>query len=267
MKIAIIGAGNMGGAIAIGLVKSKLIQACDIIVSNPSTEKLESLKGVHPNIQTTTNNCVAASFADIVFLAVKPWKAEDVINEIKPSLDYSKQVIVSVIGGVSSEQLDKLLLSDNGLLPQLYLIIPNTAITIGSGVTFISGRRTNEIIKNHLLALFSTMGKTMYIDEALMPAATSLASCGIAYALQYIKVATEGGVQLGFSHEESLSVVMQTIQGALDVLRSSGSNPTDEIARVTTPGGLTLRGLQAMEESGFEQAVINGLRASTIIKN
>ncbi len=267
MKIAIIGAGNMGGAIAIGIVKSKLVQACDIVVSNPSTEKLDALKNLYPNIQITTNNAVAASSADVVFLAVKPWKAEDVITEIKPSLDYSKQVIVSVIGGISCEQLDRLLLSDNGSLPQLYLIIPNTAITTGCGVTFISGKRTAEVIKNNLLALFSTMGKAMYIDEALMPAATSLASCGIAYALQYIKVAAEGGVQLGFSHEESLSVVMQTIQGALEVLRASGANPTDEIARVTTPGGLTLRGLQAMEESGFEQAVINGLCASTIIKN
>jgi pyrroline-5-carboxylate reductase len=96
-----------------------------------------------------------------------------------------------------------------------------------------------------------------------MPAATSLASCGIAYAFRYIRAAMEGGVELGIRADEAKSIVMQTLRGAVDVLEASGAHPEAEIDRVTTPGGLTIRGLNAMEAAGFTHSVIEGLRAST----
>ncbi len=266
MKVAIIGAGNMGSAIAHGLVTSGMVSACNIRVSNPSTGKLIKLSNNIPTIYTTTDNCVAVQGVDMVFLTVKPWKMEEVIKEIKPSLDYTKQVVISVAGGVGSNQLDEWLLFDVSSLPQLYIAIPNTAIATGFGVTFISGKRTTDIVKKSLQDMFSTMGKVFFVDEALIPAGTSLASCGIAYALKYIQAATEGGLRLGFTPEESLTIVLQTVQGALEVLRGSSASPADEIARVTTPGGLTLKGLQAMDNAGFGTAVMNGLQASTITK-
>lgn len=261
MKIAIIGAGNMGGAIARGLALT--CDSANIFVSNPSQAKLTALKAEYPVINTTTCNNEAAQSADIIFLAVKPWKMEEVINELKPHLDYKKQIIVSIAGGVGSEALDGWLQREGEALPALYIVIPNTAIASREGVTFISGKRTNDAIDKRMLALFSPLGYATMVDEKLIPAGTSLASCGIAYALQYIRAATQGGVQLGFSAAEAQSIVMQTVRGALTVLAANDTTPEIEISRVTTPGGLTLKGLAAMESAGFSESVANGLHAST----
>lgn len=263
MKIAIIGAGNMGGALACGLAQGSLITTSNIYVSNPSTAKLDALAGEFPGINITTDNCTAAAAADIVVLAVKPWKVEQVLAEIKPHMDYSRQAIASMVGGLGISQLSKWLDKGNGVLPATYIIIPNTAIATMSSMTFISSARSTAAQDNFLLDVFNELGKAMLIDEGNMAAATSLASCGIAYALRYIRAAMEGGVELGFRADDAKHIVMQTLRGAVDILAANDSHPEAEIDRVTTPGGLTIRGLNAMEAAGFTHSVIEGLRAST----
>lgn len=253
----------MGGAVARGLVKGTLVQTSDIYVSNPSTPKLEALKGEFPEVNTTTDNCAAAVAADLVILAVKPWKVVEVLEELKPHLDYSRQAVASMVGGLGIAQLSEWLDKGDGVLPATYILIPNTAIATMSSMTFISSARSTAERDNLLLAVFNELGKAMLIDESAMPAATSLASCGIAYAFRYIRAAMEGGVELGIRADEAKSIVMQTLRGAVDVLEASGAHPEAEIDRVTTPGGLTIRGLNAMEAAGFTHSVIEGLRAST----
>ena len=102
----------------------------------------------------------------------------------------------------------------------------------------------------------------MLVEERLMNAATALASCGIAYALRYVRAATEGGVELGFRADQAQHIVAQTLRGAAALLDGDGATAEAEIDKVTTPGGLTIRGLNAMEEAGFTASVIRGLRAS-----
>lgn len=253
----------MGGALARGLAQCSIIPTSDIYVSNPSPAKLEALKSAFPEINITTDNCTAATAADIVVLAVKPWKVEGVINEIKPHLDYSRQAVASMVGGLGIAQLSEWL--DNGCdtLPQTYIIIPNTAIATKSSMTFISSARAKMEQQNFLFDVFRELGEVMFIEESAMPAATSLASCGIAYALRYIRAAMEGGVELGIRADDAKFIVMQTLQGAIDLLAASDAHPEVEIDRVTTPGGLTIKGLNAMEAAGFTHSVIEGLRAST----
>ena len=158
-----------------------------------------------------------------------------------------------------SEWLDK----GDGMLPATYILIPNTAIATLSSMTFISSARSTAERDNLLLDIFNELGKAMLIDESAMPAATSLASCGIAYAFRYIRAAMEGGVELGIRANEAKHIVMQTLRGAVDVLEASDAHPEAEIDKVTTPGGLTIKGLNAMEAAGFTHSVIEGLRAST----
>lgn len=263
MKIAIIGAGNMGGALARGLAKGSIIPTSNIYVSNPSTPKLEALNTEFPEINISTNNCAIATAADIVVLAVKPWKVEEVLNEIKPHLDYSRQAVASMVGGLDLAQLSVWLDKGDGILPATYLVMPNTAIATMSSMTFITSARSTATMDSLLLEIFNELGKAMLIDESAMPAATSLASCGIAYALRYIRAAMEGGVELGIRADEAKHIVMQTLRGAVDLLESNNTHPEAEIDRVTTPGGLTIKGLNAMEAAGFTHSVIEGLRAST----
>ena len=263
MKIAIIGAGNMGGATARGLAKGSIVATSDIYVSNPSTPKLKALKAEFEEINTTTDNVEAASAADMVVLAVKPWKVVEVLDQIKPHLDYRRQAVASMVGGLGIAQLSEWLDKGDGILPATYLIIPNTAIATMSSMTFIASARSTEVQDTLLVDVFNELGEAMLVDEGLIPAGTSLASCGIAYALRYIRAAMEGGVELGFRADDAKRIVMQTLRGAADILAANGSHPEAEIDRVTTPGGLTIKGLNAMEAAGFTPSVIEGLRAST----
>ena len=263
MKIAIIGAGNMGGALARGIAKGNIVSTADIYVSNPSTQKLDTLKAEFPEINISTDNCTIAKAADMIVLAVKPWKVESVIAELKPYLDYSRQAIASMVGGLDMAQLTEWLDKGDNTLPSTYLIMPNTAIATMSSMTFISSTRSSAEQDQALLNIFNELGQAMLIDESAMAAATSLASCGIAYALRYIRAAMEGGVELGIRAEDAKHIVMQTLRGAVDLLAENNTHPEAEIDRVTTPGGLTIKGLNAMEAAGFTHSVIEGLRAST----
>ena len=113
-----------------------------------------------------------------------------------------------------------------------------------------------------ILAIFKELGEAMIIEERLMGAGMALASCGIAYAMRYVRAATEGGVELGMYAKDAQHIVEQTLVGAVELLRANKSHPEAEIDRVTTPGGITIRGLNAMEENGFTNSVIKGLKAS-----
>ena len=130
-------------------------------------------------------------------------------------------------------------------------------------MTFIASARTTAEQDVALVEIFDELGKAMLVEEGLIPAGTSLASCGIAYALRYIRAAMEGGVELGMRADDAKHIVMQTLRGAVDILEANDSHPEAEIDRVTTPGGLTIKGLNAMEAAGFTPSVIEGLRAST----
>ena len=253
MKIAIIGAGNMGGALALGLAQGTLVKAQDITISNPSQGKLDAIKTAAPAIRTTTDNRECITGADLIVIAVKPWKLAEVADELHDVLD-QRQVICSMVGGVGLDALQKLFGSG-----PCYYLIPNTAIATRQSMTFMASRGSTPEMDAALLAIFRELGDAMLVEERLMNAGMVLASCGIAYALRYVRAATEGGVQLGFRAAEAQHIVAQTLRGAASLLDGKDAHAETEIDKVTTPGGLTIRGLNAMEQAGFSNAVIQGL--------
>lgn len=259
MKIAIIGAGAMGGAMADGFIKSGAVKPADISVANPTAQKLEhfALQGA----SVTTDNKTAAEGADIVIIAVKPWLVEQVVNELKPMLNYTRQTIITVAAGISGSQFTAWLKKDDAV-PQTFIVIPNTAIAVLASMTFIvpvnATADTTAIVK----ALFDNVGQTMETDERHLSAGMTLASCGIAYAMRYVRAAAEGGVELGFKADMAKDIVLQTMKGAVELLQANGNHPEAEIDKVCTPGGLTIRGLNEMEHAGFTSAVIRGLKAA-----
>ena len=129
-------------------------------------------------------------------------------------------------------------------------------------MTFVASARASKEQDELILSLFNELGLAMKVEERLMGAGTALASCGIAYAMRYIRAATEGGVELGFYAKDAQQIVQQTLKGAVDLLVATGSNPEAEIDKVTTPGGITIKGLNEMEHAGFTSSVIRGLKAS-----
>ena len=255
MKIAVIGAGAMGGATVEGLIKGQTFRNEDITVSDPVQAVLD--KFAKQGVNTTADNAAAAKAADIVCVVVKPWLVEGVLKGIAPVLTPEKTLIV-IAAGVPSAKIQEWI----GIEMPLFLCIPNIAIAQMASMTFlvpcgaVSQQQTATV-----KALFDEMGNTLITDEQHLAAGTTLASCGIAYAMRYIRAASEGGVELGFKADDAKRIVMQTMKGAVELLEASGMHPEQAIDLVTTPGGVTIKGLNEMEHAGFTSAVIRGLKA------
>ena len=269
MKFAIIGAGNIGSALAFGLAQSKLVRTEDICISNTHPEKLERIKAFDPAIRTTTDNRVCVEGADVVVLAMKPWRLQEAAEQLKPWLDYDHQIVASMVGGVGLSDLKEIFSrptssrgSGERVCPALYYLIPNTAIATRESMTFLSSAGATKEQDEALLAVFKELGDAMLVEERLMNAGLVLASCGIAYALRYIRANTQGGVLLGFTPADAQRIVAQTMKGAASLLSQEKAHPESEIDKVTTPAGLTIRGLNAMERNGFTTSIIEGLMAS-----
>ncbi|MBQ7623042.1 MAG: glutamate 5-kinase [Bacteroidales bacterium] len=260
MKITVIGAGNMGGSTALGLAACGAVSAPDITVTARHPESLGKFSGT--GICTSTDNRSAVKGSDIVFYAVKPWQMEGVLKETLDCLDFDRQLIVSIAPGVTPHQLRSWLAKD-GRVPSIAYVIPNTAIEIGESMTYISPVTASEEQTALLKGLFDKAGKSVVVPPEQMLAGTSLASCGIAYAMRYISASERGGAELGLAPEGVGEAVCQTVRGAAALVAAKGGGPEAEIKRVTTPGGLTLRGLKAMEDGGFSNSVVKGL---TVIK-
>ena len=252
----------MGGAIVRGLLRGKTHDAKDITVADPSQSTIDSFAEMGVNV--TTDNRSAVSGADTICVVVKPWLVETVLKSIKPYMDYDRQTVVVVAAGITSEKI-KEWLGDGDVrdheLPDIFLAIPNIAIAELSSMTFIVPVKASANDTDKVKELFDCMGRAIITEERLLAAGTTLASCGIAYAMRYIRAAAEGGVELGFKADEAKSIVLQTVKGAVDLLIANGNHPEVEIDKVTTPGGVTIKGLNEMEHAGFTSAVIRGLKA------
>lgn len=259
LKIGIIGAGNIGSGIVRGLIKGNLIKNENIYISDVSSRHLESIKQLAPEIKTSTSNVDIVKNADILIMAVKPMLVELVLGEIRTHLLDAEKILISIAAGIEIEKLIAYLGTKN---QTVFRVIPNTAIEILQSVTAVSSYNASEEQENLVREIFSELGKVFFIGESQMSAFTALASCGIAYAFRYIRAAVEGGVEIGFHPREAQEIVTYTVKGAVDLLLENKSHPEMEIDKVTSPGGLTIKGLNEMELSGFSSSVISGLKAS-----
>ena len=251
-----IGAGAMGGSTVEGLIKGQMFRNEDITVSDPSAAVLEKFQKM--GVSVTSDNRLAADTADVVCVVVKPWLVERVLKDIKGVLNPKKQVLIVIAAGVKSASIQEWL---GEQCPPLFLVIPNIAIAEMASMTFVvpvTGEPSHtELVER----IFGEMGTTLITDEAHLAAGTTLASCGIAYAMRYVRAAAEGGVELGFKADDAKRFVMQTMKGVVELLEATGLHPEAAIDLVTTPGGVTIKGLNEMEHAGFTSAVIRGLKA------
>lgn len=256
MKVAIIGAGNMGGAIARGMAQGSLIRPVDITVSNPSEGKLRAIQEFNPQIKTTCNNQEAINEADLIILAVKPWFIKEVIEGL--TLQTEKQIIASVAAGIPFAEYEQWI----GEKATIFRIIPNTAISQMQSMTLLASHNASKEQEALLANIFNEMGVAMLIDEKQMGAATALTSCGIAYVLKYIQAAMQAGVEMGIYPKDAARMVAQSVKGAAELILTNESHPSVEIDKVTTPGGLTIKGINELEHGGFTSAIINAMKAS-----
>lgn len=255
-KIAIIGGGNLGTAIAEGLIGSNFIAPGNIIVTKRNIATLGSLqeKGVNIN----GDNIAAAEQADCIVLAIKPFQFKEVLLQIKPALKPGKHVLISVVTGIWMKEMQELI----GTAFPLFRAMPNTAIAIRQSMTCIASQNASAEQNQYVLDLFNQLGKSVIIEEKLMDAATVLGACGTAYAMRYIRANIQGGIEIGFSAPIASLIAAQTVKGAAELLLQKNTHPEQEIDKVTTPKGCTIAGLNEMEHQGFSSSLIKGVVTS-----
>jgi pyrroline-5-carboxylate reductase len=254
-KIAIIGAGNMGNAIVKGLLKSQFVRPSDIYVSDPKEKALQEIASRGVNV--SVGNVEVVQKAEVVILAVKPYHYKAVLQEIKDDLT-PDTIVISIVAGVGLADLEAIA----GDRIPIFRAMPNTAISLQESLTCISTNGNTEPHRAFVMNMFDHLGKTVLIHEELMAAATVLSSCGIAFALRYIRAAMQGGIEIGFGAETAQLITAQTVKGATELIMQTGHHPEREIDKVTTPRGVTITGLNEMEHKGFSSSLIRGLMAS-----
>ncbi|MBQ2321636.1 MAG: pyrroline-5-carboxylate reductase [Bacteroidales bacterium] len=256
IKMTIIGGGNMGGAIAKGVVNANVFQPADVTITRRNHEALNTWAA--DGFKTSTDNNAAVAEADIVIFAVKPFQIADVIASVKNTLKPGS-IAVSIATGVSVAQLTQMLGPDTPAVR----VMPNTAAEVRESLTAIvpSPSVTPGQLQK-VQDIFQTLGLALVVPEEQMPALTALASCGIAHALRYIRAAQESAIEMGINSRLAAQIVAQTVKGAAQLILTNNSHPEAEIDKVCTPKGVTIAGINAMEHAGFTSAVMKGMMGS-----
>lgn len=251
MRITIIGAGNMGGAIAKGLLRSNF-KASDLTIAKFAPSAPDTIFAAL-GCRSVSDPMLACCEADVIIVAVKPWLADRILRQIKPHVGAA--LTVSVMGGVSLDQIGE------HLSGAKFHAIPNTAAAVSRSITFLSSQNATQKQIATVKGVLELFGEVMELPENKMEAATALGSCGIAFAMRYVRASVEGAVEMGLPATIARHIAAQTIAGAAEILLNSDTHPEAEVDRVTTAGGITIKGLNTMEDRGFSASVVAGLKA------
>ncbi len=255
-KIAIIGGGNLGAAMAEGLISSGFVAPEHLIVTKRNISTLKGLE--EKGVLVSNNNIDAVQYADWIVLAVKPFQIKEVLSLLQPKLDPGRHVLISVVTGVWIKDLQEMAGNDF----TIFRAMPNTAIAIQESMTCICSHNADQAQLDFVTDFFDQLGKSVFIEEKLMDAATVLGACGTAYAMRYIRANIQGGIEIGFSAATASLIAAQTVKGAAELLLQRNTHPEQEIDKVTTPKGCTIAGLNEMEHQGFSSSLIKGIVTS-----
>ena len=252
MNVHIIGGGNLGASIAIGI--AKFTEGNQVTVTRRNTKSILHLEQL--GVTVSTDNKHNIQDADIIILTIKPYQVDTVLAEILPAI--TNKTIASAVSGLSIENLQNKI----GATHQAVRIMPNIASQFGASATCIAFQETNKEAAQNVVTLFEGLGTAPIIDEKLMDAATVLAASGTAFALRYIRASMQAGIEIGFDWQTALAISAQTVKGAAEMLLEEKTHPEQLIDRVTTPQGCTIAGLNEMELHGFSSSLIKGIKTS-----
>ena len=255
-NIAILGGGNIGVALAKGLVKSGRYGAGQITITRRNLRSLSDL--TDQGYRVTDDNAAAVRAANFIVVAVLPQQLNVLLDVIRAEVDPARHVLISVASGVSVADIQHRL----GKPVEVVRAMPNTAIAIQESMTCLASDNASKENLALVKDMFDTVGETIEIHEELMTSATALCACGIAFFLRSIRAASQGGTEIGFHAAEALHMAAQTAKGAAALLLATGNHPEGEIDKVTSPKGCTIAGLNEMEHAGFSSALIKGIRLS-----
>jgi pyrroline-5-carboxylate reductase len=253
VRLAVLGAGKMGGILTEAFVKQKLVQPKNIFATvHPAELGKQLAKGA---VKPGTDNRAAVRKANVILISVKPQTVGGVLEEISPELDEHK-VLISVAASVDTEYIESRLKKKVPVIRAM----PNTPSMVGEGITAISkGRFASQKDVDTAQHLFGAVGKTVVVDEKNMDAITGLSASGPAFIYIILESLAEGGVKAGLSRDLATLLAAQTALGAAKVALETGHHPALLKDTVTTPGGCTIDGILELEEGGLRVTLIKAV--------
>jgi len=258
LTIAFVGAGNMAGALIRGLIGTKTIPSTHIIAADPDQARLDRLES-DLAIRVTKSNEAAVEKANVVVLATKP----QVFGQVLPSLAASlkpETLVISIAAGISTRIIERML-SDG---THVVRTMPNTPALVGAGATAVAAG-THATDEDLALAqrLFESVGVVVRVPEPQIDAVTGVSGSGPAYVFAMIEALRDAGAREGLPEATALELASQTVFGTARLLLERGEAPEALRQQVTSPGGTTVAGLQALDAKGFRDAVLGAVRAAT----
>jgi pyrroline-5-carboxylate reductase len=255
-RLAILGTGNIGRAMALGFAAAGRVPPDRITLTRRRMELLADLRA--RGFRAEADNRKAVRDAGVVIVAVEPQQLDGLLHEIAAELEPSRHLLISVVSGASIADIVR----ETGKDVPVVRAMPNTAVSLGKSMTCLATNSADAGVREAAVSLFDSVGRTLFIEEELMMPATALGACGVAFFLRAVRSASQGGIEIGFHPAEALTMAAQTALGAASLVLESGHHPEREIDAVTTPRGCTIAGLNEMEHQGFSSAMIKGIVTS-----
>ncbi len=257
-KVALLGAGKMGGMLLQRLLKQGLLSPRLTCATVQHKERAKSL-AAKLRVAVGTDNVEAAKKADIILVAVKPQIVQEVIAEIGPYIS-PRQLIVSVAASVPTSLIEKNLAENVPVVRAM----PNTPCSVGAGMTALcKGAHASSKQVALACSMFDAVGRTVVVEEKYMDAVTGLSASGPAYIYIILEALAEAGVKVGLPRDIATLLAAQTTMGAAKVVLETGDHPALLKDAVTTPAGCTVDGLLELEEGKLRVTLIKAVVKAT----
>lgn len=257
-RIGFIGCGQMGRAMMQGMIDAGIVSAHEIAATALSDETIDFVTDEY-GINISSDNKRLARERDILFLAVKPYIYQDVIQEIRDEVT-EDTVVVTIAAGITLDAMREAF----GRHVKVIRSMPNTPSLVGAGMSVLC---PNDLVTKEELAevmeIFESFGEAEIVEEKLMDAVPSVSGSSPAFIYMLIEAMADTAVQQGFPREKAYKMVSQTVQGAAKMVKETGKHPGELKDAVCTPGGTTIAGVTKLEEAGFRNAIIQGMTACT----
>jgi pyrroline-5-carboxylate reductase len=258
LRIAVLGTGKMGGILVQAFIRSGLVPSGQLVATVAHQERADALS-TQFGITVTTDNLSAARDADIILLGVKPNQMADVVRQIAPAL-YPNKLLISFAASVKTSAIEA---ATGGRIPVIRAM-PNTPAKLGAGVTAIC--RGGFVTDDQMAlaeSIFSTVGRTVVVDEKHMDAVTGLSGSGPAFLYIILEALAEAGVNVGLPRDVATLLAAQTTYGAARMVLETGAHPALLKDEVTTPGGCTVDGILELEQGGLRVTLIKAVKRAT----
>lgn len=248
----------MARALARGFVAANIVPANQIVACDPVAGAAQQFAELIPGSQVAASNQDLVGVCDVIFLAVKPQVMSMVLSDLVGKMSASK-LVISVAAGITLTKLCDGLRSE-----RVIRVMPNTPALVGQGASAfaLAGGCTADD-EQLALKLLSSVGQAYRVEEKLLDAVTGLSGSGPAYVFLIIEALSDGGVRMGLPRDLATALAVQTLRGAAEMMLVEKVHPGILKDRVTSPGGTTIAGLQALEDRGVRGALIAAVEAAT----